>query len=126
MKILLPARGGPQAEMALDMRARVGQLAVGWERDEHELGFGVGIARGYATLGRIGFEGRFDYAAIGTVTNMAARLCDAAAPDQILINQRVYTAVESLVQAERVGDLTLKGLSRPIPTYNVLGLVEPG
>jgi class 3 adenylate cyclase len=123
----LPIPDAPDraVRMALEMRARVGDLAVGWQRDEYELGFGVGIARGYATVGRIGFEGRFDYAAIGTVTNMAARLCDAAAPGQILVSQRVYTAVEAIVRAERVGDLTLKGLSRPIPTYNVLGLADP-
>jgi adenylate cyclase len=123
----LPIPDAPDraVRMALEMRARVGDLAVGWQRDEYELGFGIGIARGYATVGRIGFEGRFDYAAIGTVTNMAARLCDAAAPGQILVSQRVYTAVEAIVRAERVGDLTLKGLSRPIPTYNVLGLADP-
>jgi class 3 adenylate cyclase/CheY-like chemotaxis protein len=123
----LPIPDAPDraVRMALEMRARVGDLAVGWQRDEYELGFGVGIARGYATVGRIGFEGRFDYAAIGTVTNMAARLCDAAAPGQILVSQRVYTAVEAIVRAERVGDLPLKGLSRPIPTYHVLGLADP-
>jgi adenylate cyclase len=123
----LPIPDAPEraVRMALEMRARVTNLALGWRRLGFELDFGIGVERGYATLGRIGFEGRFDYAAIGTVTNVAARLCGAAAPGQILVSQRVYVAVEGLVQAVRVGDLTLKGLSRPIPTYNVLGLAGP-
>ena len=86
--------------------------------------FGVGIALGYATLGQIGFEGRFDYAAIGTVTNLAARLCAEAHSGQILISQRVYTALENLAEVESVGDLSLKGLSKPVPAHNVVGLKE--
>src|SRR6266536_2384776 len=91
--------------MAVAMRGRVGELAQTWRKRGHELGFGVGIAQGYATLGRIGFEGRFDYAAIGTVTNLAARLCGEAENGQILVSQRVHAAVEELVEAEAVGDL---------------------
>ena len=87
--------------MAVAMRERVGELARRVAAGTgHELGFGVGIAQGYATLGRIGFEGRSDYAAIGTVTNLAARLCDAAGPGQILVSQRVLAATEDAVQAE--------------------------
>jgi class 3 adenylate cyclase len=83
---------------------------------------GMGIAQGVATLGRIGFEGRFDYAAIGTVTNLAARLSDEARDRQILINQRVYAEVEGLVEVELMGELSLKGLHHPVTVYNVLGL----
>jgi len=110
--------------MAVAMRERVGELAAMWRKRGHALGFGVGIALGYATLGRIGFEGRFDYGAIGTVTNLASRLCGEAQGGQILISQRVYTAVEELLEAEPVGDVTLKGLHRPVAVYNVLRLTS--
>jgi len=108
--------------MALAMRARVDELLVKWIKRGYELGFGVGIAAGYATIGAIGFEGRWDYGAIGTVTNLAARLCGEAKPSQILISQRVFGAVEELVESEKVGDLSLKGFSRPVPAHNVLQL----
>ena len=108
--------------MAVAMRGRVGELAAGWRKRGYRLDFGVGIALGYATLGKIGFEGRFDYGAIGPVTNLASRLCDEAAAAQILISQRVYAAAEDLVEAEPVGEFTLKGFQRPVTTYNVLGL----
>ena len=88
------------------------------------LGFGVGIAYGFATLGTIGFEGRFDYAAIGTVSNVASRLCDEARPGQILISPRVMMAVEDAVTVEPVGDFTLKGIGRPVAAYNVLSAVS--
>ena len=110
--------------MAVAMQARVDGLAREWHRRGHDLQFGVGIAQGFATLGRIGFEGRFDYAAIGTVTNLAARLCDKAAPGQILVSQRVFAATEELVKAEPVEDLSLKGFSRPVRVFNVVGLVD--
>ena len=112
--------------MTVAMRLRVGELSHGWRKRGYQLDFGVGIALGYATLGKIGFEGRFDYAAIGTVTNLASRLCDAARPGQILISQRVHAMVEDLVEAEPVGDLTAKGFSKPVPAFNVVGLREPG
>lgn len=115
----------PQARavrMAVAMRRRVGELSVGWRKRGHQLAFGVGIAQGYATLGKVGFEGRFDYAAIGSVTNLASRLCDEAKPEQILISQRVYASVEDLVEVAAVGDLTLKGFVRPIAVYNVVAL----
>jgi class 3 adenylate cyclase len=105
--------------MAVAMRERVAGLAEGWRRRGRELGFGVGIAQGYATLGRIGFEGRFDYAAIGTVANLAARLCAEAGPGQILTSQRVLTAVEDIVDADPLGELVLKGLAHPVAAYDV-------
>ena len=106
--------------MAAAMRARVGDLATRWRKLGYGLDFGVGIAQGYATLGAIGFEGRWDYGAIGSVTNLAARLCGEAKPGQILIERRVFAAVEELVDATPVGELPLKGFSRPIPTYDVV------
>jgi adenylate cyclase len=110
--------------MAIAMRSRIAELAEGWRRQGHDLGFGVGIAQGYATLGRIGFEGRFDYAAIGPVANMASRLCDEAGDGEILISQRALAAVEDAVAAEPVGDLALKGFTRPVPTYRILRPLE--
>ncbi|MGA8627689.1 MAG: adenylate/guanylate cyclase domain-containing protein, partial [Pseudolabrys sp.] len=112
-------------QTALDMRTAIGALIEKWRRLGHELGFGVGIAHGFATLGTIGFEGRFDYAAIGTVSNVASRLCDEAKPGQILISPRVLMAVEDAVNVEPVGDFTLKGISRPVAAYNVLSAVPP-
>jgi adenylate cyclase len=108
--------------MALAMRKRVQELADSWQRRGHELAFGVGIAQGYATLGRIGFSGRFDYAAIGSVTAVAARLCAEAAPWQILVTQRVNAAAEDQVVSRLVGELSLPGFSRPIRTFDVSGL----
>ena len=105
--------------MAVAMRQRVSELAVRWRKLGHDLDFGVGIAQGYATIGAIGFEGRMDYGAIGSVTNLAARLCGEARPGQILIARRVFAAVEEFIDATALGELTLKGFSRPIPTYEV-------
>jgi class 3 adenylate cyclase len=110
--------------MALAMRARIAELSDGWRRQGHELGFGVGIAQGYATLGQIGFEGRFDYAAIGPVANLASRLCDEATDGEILISQRAFAAVEDQIQAEPVGDLVLKGFVRPVAAYRILRVAE--
>ena len=106
--------------MALDMRVAIGALTEKWRRLGHDIGFGIGIAHGFATLGTIGFEGRFDYAAIGTVSNVASRLCDEAKPGQILISPRVLMAVEDAVTVEPVGEFALKGIRRPISAYNVL------
>ena len=107
--------------MALAMRDRVHHLASGWRKRGHDLALGVGIAQGYATIGAIGFEGRWDYGAIGTVTNLAARLCGEARPGQILIPRRLLGAVEEVARAEPVGELALKGFSRPVSVYNVTG-----
>jgi len=108
--------------MALAMRDRVVVLIRGWRKLGYELDFGVGIAQGYATIGAIGFEGRWDYGAIGTVTNLAARLCGEAQPGQILVPRRLHGVVEDFVTAEPVGELSLKGFSRPVTAYNVTGL----
>jgi adenylate cyclase len=106
--------------MALDMRTELGGMIEKWRDFDHDLGFGIGIAHGFATLGTIGFEGRFDYAAIGIVANIASRLCDEAKPGQILISPRVRLAVDEVVTVESVGEFTLKGIRRPMMTYNVL------
>jgi adenylate cyclase len=109
-------------KMSIAMQEVVGAMAERWRRNGHQLGFGVGIAHGYATLGRIGFEGRFDYAAIGTVANLAARLCGEAQAGQILIDRRVATMVDGLIEAAPAGELTLKGLHRPVAAFSVAGL----
>jgi class 3 adenylate cyclase len=106
--------------MAIDMRAAIGELIEKWRKLGHDIGFGIGIAHGFATLGTIGFEGRFDYAAIGTVSNVASRLCDEAKPGQILISPRVLMVVEKNIAVEPVGDFELKGIRRPLTAYNVL------
>jgi adenylate cyclase len=111
-------------EMALAMRDRVAGLVEGWSRLGHDLGFGVGIAQGFATLGRIGYEGRFDYAAIGTVTNLAARLCGEADAGQVLVSQRVFSALEAVAAGEAVGALELKGFSRPIGAFCVSRMIN--
>ena len=108
--------------MAAAMRERAQELSRGWRKRGHELGFGIGIALGYASIGKIGFEGRFDYGAIGTVTNLAARLCSEAQPWQILISKRVYAMAEDLVEVEPVGELELKGFLKPVPAFNVVAL----
>jgi class 3 adenylate cyclase len=105
--------------MAVAMRDRVGELLGKWRKRGYDLDFGVGIAQGYATIGAIGFEGRWDYGAIGTVTNLAARLCGETKPGQILIPQRLLGTVEDLVEVESVGELALKGFHRPVATHNV-------
>jgi adenylate cyclase len=110
--------------MALAMRQRVAELTEIWRKRGHQLDLGVGIAQGYATLGKIGFEGRFDYAAIGTVTNLAARLCGEAAAGQILIAQRVCAAVEALAVFEPIGELALKGFVKPVLAYSVCALKD--
>jgi adenylate cyclase len=106
--------------MAATMRARVVELATGWRKRGFDLDFGIGIAQGYATIGAIGFEGRWDYGAIGTVTNLAARLCGEAKPGQILVSQRVLGTAEEIGEVEAVGELTLKGFQRPVKAYNIV------
>jgi class 3 adenylate cyclase len=105
------------ARMAAAMRARLAELAVRWRASGHSLGFGVGIAHGYATLGTIGFEGRSDYSAIGTVVNLAARLCAEADDGQILVDRKVRAALGDTASLEPAGDLTLKGLHRAVPAF---------
>ena len=122
--VVIPDPHARAVRMAVEMRQRVVGLLDSWRRRGFELDFGVGIAHGYATIGAIGFEGRWDYGAIGTVTNLAARLCGEARPGQILIPRRLLNLVEELVDAEPVGDLTLKGFTRPVPTFSVRKLCE--
>ncbi len=110
--------------MAPEVRDAIGALTKTWRRLGHDIGFGIGIAHGFATLGTIGFEGRFDYAAIGTVSNVASRLCDEAKPGQILISPRVLMNVENAVKVEPVGEFELKGIRRPLAAYNVVGVVS--
>src|SRR5256886_5418245 len=106
--------------MALAMRKRVGEMIVSWRRKGYELELGVGIAQGYATIGAIGYEGRWDYGAIGTVTNLAARLGGEAKPGQILVSKRLLAATGELFEVESVGELTLKGLHRPVDRKSVV------
>ena len=118
----LPDAPERAVRMAVAMRQQVDELLARWKKRGYDIDFGVGIAQGYATIGAIGFEGRLDYGAIGTVTNLAARLCGEAKPRQILISQRVCGAVEASVEVEDLGGLTLRGFSKPVPTFNVLRL----
>jgi adenylate cyclase len=111
--------------MAIALREAAGELAIKWKRRGHELGFSVGVANGYATMGAIGFEGRRDYGAIGSVCNLAARLCNEAKDGQIFVSHRVFGKIEQNVRTESVGELSLKGFHRPVPTYNVVAMKDP-
>jgi adenylate cyclase len=111
--------------MTLVMRDRVKELTLKWRKLGHDLDFGVGIAQGYATIGAIGFEGRWEYGAIGSVPNLAARLCGEAKPGEILVTQRLLGGVDELVEAESAGELTLKGFHRPVPAHRIVGLKDP-
>jgi adenylate cyclase len=110
--------------LAVAMRDAMTELTSDWVRRGYDVGFGIGVTLGYATLGQIGFEGRYDYGVIGSVVNLAARLCDQAGSGQILISRRAYTAVEEIVEAEDLGDLTLKGFHAPVPAFNVRAVKE--
>ena len=112
--------------MALSMRKSMAVLAQGWKKHGYALGFGVGIAGGYATMGAIGFEGRLEYSAIGTVVNLAARLCGEASNGQILISPRIFSKTENRIDVEPIGELSLKGFNRPVPAYNVLAVRPEG
>jgi adenylate cyclase len=106
--------------LALAAQRQFDELAAVWRKRGIELGLGIGVEAGYATLGRIGFEGRYDYGAVGPVTNLASRLSTHAGGGQILIGQRVFAAVEEAVEAARVGELDLHGFARPVVAYEVL------
>ncbi|MBA5775884.1 response regulator [Stappia sp. F7233] len=110
------------ARMAVDVRREVSSLVGEWRQFGHDLGFGVGIAHGYATLGCIGFEGRQDYSAVGTVVNLAARLCSAAESGQILVDSRVRVAIDSLADTDPAGDIALKGMRRRVSAFLLQGL----
>jgi adenylate cyclase len=120
----LPCADAPEraARLALEMRQAVAALAPVWARRGHRLGFGIGMAQGYATLGRIGFEDRFDYTAIGAVINLASRLCAEAADGQILTSGRLAAAVEAMAEVEDLGERQLRGMSRPVAIANLRGL----
>jgi adenylate cyclase len=105
--------------MAIDMQARVGELLERWRGSGYQLGFGIGIAQGEATLGRIGFDRRLDYAAIGRIPNLASRLCSEAKAGQVLVSERAFLSVESKVDAGHLGHIALKGLAEPVPVYEV-------
>ncbi|HEU4343387.1 MAG TPA: response regulator [Candidatus Binatia bacterium] len=109
------------ARMALEMRTRVKELRLDWLKKGYDLDLGIGLVAGYATLGNFGFEGRIEYGVVGNVANLAARLCGEAKGGQILTNQRTLNKIENIVEAEKVGDFTLKGLLRPVTAFNVLG-----
>lgn len=110
--------------LAVEMREAVAGLAIQWRRRGHEIGFGVGIAQGYAILGRVGFKDHIEYTAMGTVTNLAARLCDAARDGQILISQRVAAVIEPPAHLQEIPDLPLKGLTRPGSVHHVVDLLD--
>ncbi|MGB7118432.1 MAG: adenylate/guanylate cyclase domain-containing protein, partial [Bradyrhizobium sp.] len=107
-------------KMAVEMRDAIGALTVRWRNRGHSLGFGVGIALGYATIGQVGFEQRWEYSAIGSVTNLASRLCDEAKANQIVVSRRVYGMVEPFVEGRPLDDLTLKGFNHPILAAEIL------
>jgi len=110
--------------MSIAIRDAVRGLAAGWLRKGHDLALGIGIAQGFATLGRIGFEGRFDYSAIGSVTNLAARLCGEATAWQVLVTDRILAATEEISESEVIGDLKPKGFSRSVRVHNIIALKE--
>jgi adenylate cyclase len=123
--IAFPDHTKRAVQMAVEMRDSIGVLTEKWRHRGHSLGFGVGIALGYATLGQIGFERRLEYAAIGSVTNLASRLCDEAKAGQIVVSQRAFAMVEQWAEARVIEPLTLKGFSRPVPAVEILRWREP-
>ena len=122
--VIVPDAALRAVRLGLAMRDSAAGLAERWRKRGYNLGIGVAVAQGYATIGAIGFEGRMDYGAIGTVTNLAARLCAAAATGQVLISQRVYANVEGNVQVENMGQLHLSGFAKPVDAWNVLRVVD--
>lgn len=116
----LPDHTSRAVKMAVEIRDALGELTARWRHRGHSLGFGIGIAAGYATIGQVGFERRLEYAAIGSVTNLASRLCAEAAPGQIVASQRAFAAVEDFAEARAIAPLTLKGFGHPIPAVEVL------
>ena len=118
--VVVPDPAARAARMVLAMQSEVSKLAAGWRKRGYDLQMGVGLAQGFATIGSIGFEGRIDYGAIGTVTNLAARLCGEARGGETLIAQRVVAALDGAFNVEAVAELTLKGFARPVPTFRLL------
>ena len=122
--VVVPDPAERALRMAVAMRERVNEMSVVWHKHGYDLALGIGIAQGYATIGAIGFEGRLDYGAVGAVTNLAARLCGEAKEGQILTNRKTLSEFEELVEAEPIGELTLKGFARPIAVYSVTGMTR--
>ncbi len=122
--VQLPDPAIAAVRMAIDMRAAVDRLAQEWRRSGYELGCGIGIAQGFATIGTIGFEGRYDYGTIGSVTNLAARLCAEAAARQILLSQKVFARVESRIDSQPAGELQLKGFPKAVGVHSVVAIRE--
>ncbi|MCA6124223.1 HAMP domain-containing protein [Bradyrhizobium sp. WSM 1704] len=118
--ILLKDHTARAVQMAVEMREVIGPLTERWRNRGHSLGFGIGIAVGYATLGQVGFEQRLEYAAIGSVTNLASRLCGEAKPNQIVVSRRVYGIVEPFVEGRPIDDLTVKGFNHPVLAAEIL------
>jgi adenylate cyclase len=115
----IPEHAVRAVRMAIAMHDRMRDLLQRWRRQGHELGFGVGIAQGYATVGPIGFDRRLDYAVVGSIPNLASRLCDSAQAGQVLVSQRVSVSIEEQIATRQVGELTLKGFSRPVLAFEV-------
>jgi adenylate cyclase len=120
--IMLENPAADAVRMALEMQEKFALLRAAWKRRGYDLDLGIGIAKGFATLGAIGFEGRWDYACIGGVSNLAARLCSYAEGGQILTNQKTLAVIEEMTQAEPIGELAIKGIARPVKVFNVTGL----
>jgi class 3 adenylate cyclase len=120
--VVVPDPAVRALRMAMAMRNRVSEIGIGWRKRGYDLALGIGIAQGYATIGAIGFEGRIDYGAVGSVTNLAARLCGEAAGGQILTNRKTLSQFEELVESEPVGELSLKGFAKPVAVFSVKGL----
>jgi adenylate cyclase len=118
----LPEHELQAIRVALEAQERFDELASGWRRLGTDISLGIGIAAGHATLGRIGFEGRYDYGVLGSVTNMASRLSTSAKPGQILVTQRVFAAAEEKIDAQPVGEIELRGFTRPLAAYEVVAL----
>jgi adenylate cyclase len=120
--IIVPNPAERALRMAMAMRDRVEELSMGWRNRGHELSLGIGMSKGYATIGAIGFEGRLDYGAVGTVTNLASRLCGEAKGGQVLTNRKVLSDIEHLVEFDAIGELHLKGFAKPVAAFNLTAL----
>jgi len=120
--VQVPDAAERAVRMSIAIRERVGSIAEAWRRRGYSLGLGIGIAQGFATIGAIGFDGRWDYGAIGTVTNLAARLCGEAAGNEILISRRVYAQLEPMLDVDPPQALSLKGFQRPVDCFSVRGI----
>ena len=122
--VVVPDPAARALHMAVAMRERVNEMSIVWGKHGYDLSLGIGIAQGYATIGAIGFEERLDYGAVGAVTNLAARLCGEAKGGQILTNRKTLSQFEQLVEAEPIGEVSLKGFAKPISVYSIEALAK--